>query len=228
MAVTEFHLTAPPEFRGLDPHLPLHTYQRHLPHWRQEGATYFVTFRLADSLAQPQREFLCRLRSEWEHGHPEPRSDDDWTSFARAYTNHVERWLDEGYGACHFRDPKWTDDLRDRLHHRDGEHYELTCWAIMPNHCHLVIRPFSGHRLETIVGAVKGVSSRNLNASLGTAGQLWEEECYDRIVRDEEHLWRVVQYIGRNPMKAGLAHEADSRRWIKSEWIAAGWDFVDG
>jgi hypothetical protein len=31
-----------------------------LPHWRQEGVVYFVTFRLADSLPQAKLEWLQR------------------------------------------------------------------------------------------------------------------------------------------------------------------------
>ena len=42
----------PPGFRGLNPEQPVQIYYRHLPHWRQAGATYFVTFRLADALPQ--------------------------------------------------------------------------------------------------------------------------------------------------------------------------------
>jgi putative transposase len=45
-------------------------------------------------------------------------------------------------------------------------------------------------------------------------------------VRDEEHLWRVVQYIGRNPRKAGLPRE-QWVRWIDPAWQKAGWNFVD-
>ena len=41
-------------------------YQRHLPHWRQDGATYFVTFRLADSLPQSKLDELKALKAEWE------------------------------------------------------------------------------------------------------------------------------------------------------------------
>ena len=37
-------------FRGLDPQQPIVQKHGHLPHWEQSGATYFVTFRLADSL----------------------------------------------------------------------------------------------------------------------------------------------------------------------------------
>src|SRR4051794_6353839 len=37
-----WNLPAPPGFQGLHPHKPLTVYVRHLPHWRQDGATYFV------------------------------------------------------------------------------------------------------------------------------------------------------------------------------------------
>ena len=45
-----FNLDPPPGFRGLDPHRPVKIYTRNLPHWRQAGASYFVTFHLADAL----------------------------------------------------------------------------------------------------------------------------------------------------------------------------------
>ena len=51
-----WNLTAPPGFQGLCADEEVTIYVRHLPHWRQPGATYFVTFRLHDSLPQ------CKLR----------------------------------------------------------------------------------------------------------------------------------------------------------------------
>jgi REP element-mobilizing transposase RayT len=222
-----FNLDAPMGFRGLHPDLPITVYQRHLPHWRQQGATYFVTFRLGDSLPKDKLDFLRRLRDEWERTHPAPRDEKTWEAFAREYTTQAERWLDEGFGACHFRERQWTDDLRERLHHFHSERYQLSCWSIMPNHCHLVIRPFDGFELEDLVGAMKGVTARHINQAIGTKGTLWTEESYDRIIRDEEHLWRVIQYIGSNPRLSGLAHEASWRRWMDPEWENAGWRFID-
>jgi putative transposase len=226
MTVETFNLTAPPYFRGLHPDLPITVYHRHLPHWRQKGATYFVTFRLGDALPQSKLQLLKRIREEWERTYPPPRNDEAWIAYAREVTNSAERWLDEGYGVCHFRDRCWCDDLRDRLHHFQGQRYFLSCWAMMPNHCHAVIQPFDDFALEDLLGAMKGVTARHINAALGTSGAIWEEECYDRIVRDEEHLWRVIQYIGRNPRKAGLANEEEWRRWIHPDWESAGWRFV--
>ena len=60
-----WNLHAPPEFRGFDETLPVRFYRRHLPHWRQEGATYFVTFRLADALPQNKLRELAALREQW-------------------------------------------------------------------------------------------------------------------------------------------------------------------
>lgn len=39
-------------------------YRRHLPHWRQEGGFYFVTFRLADALPPTVIRELRWLRDE--------------------------------------------------------------------------------------------------------------------------------------------------------------------
>ena len=46
-------------FTAFDKHRPAAIHSRNLPHWRQEGVTYFITFRLG-TLCQPQ---LCRMRS---------------------------------------------------------------------------------------------------------------------------------------------------------------------
>ena len=46
-----FNLSAPPNFKGLNKYLPVRRYERHLPHWRQDGATYFC------KEDQPQTDF---------------------------------------------------------------------------------------------------------------------------------------------------------------------------
>src|SRR5437868_22378 len=61
-----------PVFRPFDEHGELQRSRRNLPHWEQVGATYFVTFRLADavpaSLASQWRDEL----QNWRRFHPEP------------------------------------------------------------------------------------------------------------------------------------------------------------
>src|SRR5579872_5207890 len=95
-----WNLPPPPGFRGLDPGKPLTVYHRHLPHWRQDGASYFVTFRLADSLPQEKLDQLAYVKREWERSHPPPRSQKDWEGVARLTLARAEAWLDQGMGAC--------------------------------------------------------------------------------------------------------------------------------
>jgi putative transposase len=222
--VPMFNLPAPPQFRGLHPDVPVTIYHRHLPHWRQEGATYFVTFRLEDALPQAKLRELRGLRQQWEATHPPPRSKTDWQNYAREVTQRAEHWLDQGYGACHFREPRFAQLLSSALLHFQEQRYFVSCFVIMPNHCHLVIRPYPGHDLEGLLGVCKGYVAREVNRALNRTGALWQQESYDRIVRDEEHLYKVIQYIGRNPAQAGLA-KARWVRWIHPTWAQAGCNF---
>ena len=62
----------PPGFQGLRDDYPVSVYSRNLPHWRQEGATYFVTFHLSDSIPAPQVKLLKEMKATWLARNPEP------------------------------------------------------------------------------------------------------------------------------------------------------------
>ena len=226
MTLEAFNLNAPAGFRGLHPDRPIRVYHRHLPHWRQDGETYFVTFRLADSIPQEQLRALKNWRAIWERSHRQPRSDEDWYELAREITRKTEAWMDEGYGECVFGNRELAAEMSQSLLHFQSERCSTSCFAVMPNHVHAVMKPFGGFELEEILGSMKRFVSRKGNVLLSRSGVLWEQESYDRIVRDEEHLFRVVQYIGRNPAKAGLPR-VQWVRWIHPDWEQAGWGFRD-
>jgi putative transposase len=65
-------------------HIP--GYSRNLPHWRFIGATYFVTFRLADSIPQEVAHRWKREESQWlfEHGIEPAWRQSDPARFTRA------------------------------------------------------------------------------------------------------------------------------------------------
>ena len=71
-----FNLDPPPGFRGLNPYEPITIYNRNLPHWRQAGESYFVTFNLADALPASKRHELEAMRRDWEHRNPPPRNEE--------------------------------------------------------------------------------------------------------------------------------------------------------
>lgn len=118
------------------------------------------------------------------------------------------------------------DGLAGRPTRKIQPRYELGCYVIMPNHVHAVLRPFDAetHPLEEIIGTWKQYSSLRINRLRGVRENRWHEESFDRIIRDEEHLWRVIQYIGRNPCNAHLAADAYTL-WVRPEWKRLGWSF---
>lgn len=226
MSNDSLNLDAPPGFRGLHPDIPVTMYQRHLPHWRQDGATYFVTFRLADSLPQQKLEELKRWRAEWERTHPEPRTEAQWQDFTRRHAIRIEGWLDEGYGECVFGDANKVDIMSTAMLFFQDDRCSTYAFVVMPNHVHVVMKPLGDWQLEQILDSWKGFVGHSVNKSMQRSGALWQEESYDRIIRDEEHLFRVVQYIGKNPLKAGLP-ESVWFRWIHPAWEQANWGFRD-
>lgn len=222
------NLPTPPGFQCLDRSKPIKFYMRHLPHWRQEGATYFVTYRQADSLPQEKLQKLKQLRREWERQHPPPRDEQQLQSLARQSMRLTEQWLDQGIGSCRLKGEAPSKCVSESLHRFDGQRYELGSFVIMPNPIHAIVRPFgkTDDSLEQILKGWKGYSEIQLNRHFGLTGRLWQEESFDRIIRDEEHLLQAIRYIGANPAKAGLPCESICR-WIKPEWTELGYRFED-
>ena len=89
----------------------------------------------------------------------------------------------------------------------------MQTWVIMPNHMHLVI-DVCEKPLSKLVGVWKGKSARRINALLGRGGWLWQEDYFDTLIRDDEHLKKAVRYTEQNPAKARLV--MDPRDWLWS------------
>lgn len=230
-----FSLDPPPGFRAFDPYTAFTVYHRRLPHWRQDGATYFVTFRLADSLPREKIDLLASLKREWEttlaaRAEAEQWDASDkqraWDDLSRQTFATVESWLDRSAGKCLLGDRENQILARDAFDHADRIDCRIGAGVIMPNHVHLLIQPFEGRSLEEILQSRKRRIAREINSRTGSAGSLWQEESFDRIVRDSGHLWRCLQYVGRNLAKAGLVGN-ETTRWVHDEWAEAGWNFAE-
>jgi len=221
-----FNLPPPIGFQPFRDDLPVTWYKQDLPHLRQDGETYFVTFRLNDSLPQSKLRELRQLREEWMHKHPPPRTFAILDELSQEIMRRVERWLDQQMGSCILGHEKLAAEVVNALHRLDGQNHELGCFVVMPNHVHAVVRPLTSKEmsLELILRRWKGGSARDINLIRKSSGAIWQRESFDRIIRDAEHLYRVIQYIGRNPAKAGVAAER-YRLWIRPSWIQQGWDF---
>jgi len=193
-----------PPFAPFDPEAPLAIYGRHLPHWRQAGATYFVTFRLADSMPQEKLNQWQLEKIQWLREHPEPHSQADREEYHSRFTDQLQNWLDTGYGKCLLRQPQTSKLVEDALGFFDGERYLLGTYVVMPNHVHVLVRPVEGHSLSEILHSWKSFTSNQINEALQSRGTVWLDESFDCLVRNEAQLEKYASYIRENPDKAGL------------------------
>src|SRR5438477_12201956 len=84
--------------------------------------------------------------------------------------------------------PKERDLVVAALRHFEGERYELLAYVVMHDHIHLLATPLETYRLQEIVHSWKSFTANSLQRTSGRRGAVWQDEYYDRIVRDEEEL----------------------------------------
>jgi len=94
--------------------------------------------------------------------------------------------------------------------------YKLQAFVVMPNHVHVLLEPKVP--LAKITRGIKGVSARLANSILGRTGKpFWQDESFDRWLRDEVDFTKTLRYIENNPVQAGLVRNSHDWRW-SSAW----------
>ena len=170
-------------------------YRRRLPHWQPDGRVYFLTFRLAGTLP---------------HGRAFPRKS---LTSGKAFVA-MDRLLDEArFGPRHLARAEVATIVENGI--RRGEllnSYELDAYVIMPNHVHLLVKPFTP--IADLMRMLKSATAVAANRVLGTQGQaFWQDEYFDRWVRDRDEFGRIRRYIENNPLIAGLCNRPEEFRW---------------
>ncbi len=196
----------------------------YLPHLKAEGGTYFVTFRLADTLP---KEVLERYRFDREDIVKRAKaagrklSGNEEKRLAKLHSARIESYLDAGHGKCWLKEPEIGVMVSDALRHFDGERYSLHAWVVMPNHVHAVVTPHEGHTLSEVLQSWKSFTSHHVQ-KVAQASRLqipkgkafWQRESYDHLVRDEADFARVCEYTIQNPVAAGLCGKSEEWPYV--------------
>ncbi|MHB0989397.1 MAG: transposase [Bellilinea sp.] len=197
-------------------------YERHLPHYQVDGATIFVTFRLAGSLPISIIRYLNEVKHQQERivgkiSDPTARKE----AFTRSNKILFGKWdkaLDLNYAESNWlSDRNVAETIWNSIHYRDKKEYILDACCIMPNHIHIVITPLKNgeayHCLSEIMQSLKGYTARKANIILRRTGQFWQHESFDHVVRNDKELERIIEYVLYNPIRAGLAPD-----WVYSRF----------
>jgi putative transposase len=216
------HLS-PMEFRFFDPSVSVSVTRGHLPHWDQAGATYFITWRTADSIPKDVWEHWRWLRSCWLREKGINPEDTDWRKQVEAlpeeryrdfrrFSRALEHELDSCHGDCPFRLPECTAIVAESLHHFDGDRYLLGDYVIMPNHVHVLVGGIPRGRMLRQVELWKHWTAIQVNRHLGRRGRFWQDESFDHLVRSETAFQRLRRYIAGNP---GKLNPGEFLHWVR-------------
>jgi REP element-mobilizing transposase RayT len=207
-------------------------YRRFLPHYQPLFATYFVTFRLAESLPvnvvlrlieeqQNKEKIIEKLSSKKEQSRMRKE-------LQQVYFEKFDEELDKGlFGPQWLKGPAVADLVAKKIKIRDGKNYDLLACCIMPNHVHLVIdlakisnvprdTELSQNRrypLTSVLRLLKGSSAREANLRLNRQGAFWQHESYDHVIRNVKELRRIIVYVLNNPVKARLVKSWQEWKW---------------
>jgi len=126
----------------------------------------------------------------------------------------TDRLLDSSDSIRWLADRRLARIVQQSLLHRHGTVYDLVAYVVMPSHCHVAFMPLgdtSGNRpfRQAILQSLKRYTACRCNEVLGRSGRFWQPESFDRVVRGSASLERVVAYIERNPVKAGLCRKPE-------------------
>ena len=188
-----------------------------LPHLKREGASYFVTFRLAGTLP---RDVLQRFKAEREaiiaqaEAAKRPLTWHEQEELFRWYSSRVDKYLDAGSGDCWLAGPAIANLVKSGLKFHAGQRFDLLAWVVMPNHVHVVLRPLQSWTLSGILKSWKGFTAREANRLLKRTGKVfWQTESYDHLIRNDEDLHRCCHYTTSNPVNAHLCKQAEDWQW---------------
>ncbi len=197
-----------------DPQAELLIEQRIRPHWAQDGAVVFITFRTHDSIPADVLRRWEREKSEWMRHHGQ--SSGHWSDllpmlspqlqheFQQHFNRCREMTLDDCHGDCVLRHPACGQIVANSLLHFDGQRCCMGDFVVMPNHVHLLAAFGQASEMRRTCSSWMTFTATQINRLTGREGKFWQQEPFDHLVRSPEQYEYLRTYIADNPVKAKL------------------------
>ncbi len=215
-------------------------YKRNLPHFQPLDYTYFITFRLANSLPvlvvnRLKEEYNKRLK-EFESISIDKYKNEQHQEYKEEYFYRFDEKLNStSFGNFWLKIPEVARIVEEAIHYRNKKKYDLIAYTIMPNHVHIIFTPIveriadslkvikvpqkseqnsvSPYIVTKILQDLKKFTANKANQFLNRSGAFWQHESYDHVIRNEKELKNLVKYILMNPVKANLVNKWEDWKW---------------
>ncbi len=98
------------------------------------------------------------------------------------------------------------------------EGVEVLAYCFMPDHLHLLLEAKEGSNLIGFMKTFKQMSAFRYRQAFHR--HLWQKGYYDHVLRKEEDVRSVAQYIFENPVRAGLIDSTDEYSFLGGTLLA--------
>ena len=97
--------------------------------------------------------------------------------------------------------------------------YALYAFVVMNTHVHCILQPLEQsegtyYSLAGILHSIKSYSANRIQKELGWKGSVWQNENYDRVVREDKAFEAEMNYIIGNPIRDGIVDRPEDYRWL--------------
>ena len=105
------------------------------------------------------------------------------------------------------------------LKHFEGQRFDLFAFVVMPDHVHVLVKPYQGYLLHELAHSWKSYTVYRLQRDSDRKGRIWQEDYFDRIIRDELEFIEKMQYILNNPLK--IQAHTENYPWV---WVTSAFE----
>jgi REP element-mobilizing transposase RayT len=93
--------------------------------------------------------------------------------------------------------------------------FRILCYCLMPDHLHIIVSPGeSTLPLSKFLNIFKGRTTEVFKDKENLR-KIWQRSAFDHVIRTEENLKAVIEYIMNNPVRKGIVEKADEYPYSK-------------
>ncbi len=116
--------------------------------------------------------------------------------------------------------PAERDTVMDACFHFHNDRAVVRLVTVMPDHVHMLITPLERTEgnwwsLQDLMHSIKSFTANSINQFRGATGSLWQDEYFDRAIRDADEFIEKWNYMVLNPVRAGLSEKPGEYAWVR-------------
>jgi REP element-mobilizing transposase RayT len=94
--------------------------------------------------------------------------------------------------------------------------FRILCYCLMPDHLHIIVSPGeSALTLSKFLNIFKGRTTAVFRESRDLR-KIWQKSAFDHVIRTEEDLRAIIEYIMNNPVRKGIVEKVDDYPYSES------------